>query len=45
VIQIVESNGRASQEAIRDKVEKSLREYLYGETKRRPMIMAIVRDL
>lgn len=45
VIQIVESNGRASQEAIRDRVEKSLREYLYRETKRRPMIMAVVRDL
>jgi len=45
VVSIVESNGRVSQEAIRDKVEKSLSEYLYNETKRRPMIMAVVRDL
>ena len=45
VVSVVESNGRASQEAIRDKVERSLSEYLYNETKRRPMIMAVVRDL
>jgi len=41
-VNIVESNSRASQEAIRDKVEKSLREYLYTETKRRPMIFVVV---
>ena len=45
VVSVVESNGHASQEAIRDKVERSLSEYLYNETKRRPMIMAVVRDL
>jgi ribonuclease J len=45
VVGIVESNGRASQEAVRNKVEKSLAEYFYTETKRRPMIMAVVRDL
>ena len=45
VVNIIESNGRASQDAIREKVEKSLSEYLYGETKRRPMIMAVVRDV
>ncbi|HJW84772.1 MAG TPA: ribonuclease J [Anaerolineae bacterium] len=45
VVSMVETNGRASQEAIRDKVEKSLSEYLYGETKRHPMIMAVVRDV
>jgi ribonuclease J len=45
VVRIVEANGHSSQEAIRDKIEKSLSEYLYSETKRRPMIMAIVRDV
>ncbi len=45
VVKLIESNGRASQEAIRSKVERSLGEYLYSETKRRPMIMAVVRDL
>ncbi len=45
IVNIIESNGRASQEAIRNKVEKSLSEYLYTETKRRPMIMAVIRDI
>jgi ribonuclease J len=45
VMSVVEASRRASQEAVRDKVEKALSEYLYGETKRRPMIMAVVRDV
>ncbi len=45
IVKLVEGNGRSSQEAMRDKIEKSLRDYLYNETKRRPMIMAVVRDL
>ncbi|HLF29208.1 MAG TPA: ribonuclease J [Anaerolineae bacterium] len=45
IVKLVESNGRASQEAIRDKVERTLSEYLYSETKRRPMILAVVRDV
>jgi len=45
VMGVVEASRRASQDAVRDKVEKALSEYLYGETKRRPMIMAVVRDV
>ena len=44
LVSAIESNKRSSQEAIRDKVETTLREYLYTETKRRPMIMAVVRE-
>jgi len=45
IVKLVESNAHAGEEAIRDKIEKALREYLYSETKRRPMIMAVVRDV
>jgi ribonuclease J len=44
-MEAVQSNSRASQEATRERVEKVLSEYLYRETKRHPMIMAVVRDL
>jgi ribonuclease J len=45
IVETVQGSNRADSEAARDKAEKALREYLYNETKRRPMLMVIVRDL
>ena len=40
----VESNGVNGQ-ALREKVKDSLMEYLYRETKRRPMVIPVVMEV
>jgi ribonuclease J len=38
------SNGRSSARKLREEIERSLDKYFYNETKRRPMIFALVNE-
>src|SRR6185436_19987262 len=38
-------NGSGSPEALRDKVQTKLSDFFYAETKRRPMIFALVNEV